>query len=133
MSLVSWIDFTSVCDARGQLVAAEAGRNIPFDIRRVYYLRDLKSGAPRGFHAHKALEQVVACVSGSCEIILDDGRTRETVLCDDPAKALLIAPMVWHEMQKFSSDCILLVLASAEYDEADYIRDLTEFRRIVAQ
>lgn len=127
MTLASWIDFTSRADTRGQLVAVEAEQSIPFDIRRVYYLRDLKFDAPRGFHAHKVLEQVAVCVAGSCEIILDDGSTRETLLCNDPAKGLHIAPMVWHEMQNFSTDCVLLVFASASYDESDYIRNYTDF------
>ena len=127
MTLASWINFTSRADPRGQLVAVEANRILPFDIRRVYYLRDLKPDAPRGFHAHKAIDQVAVCVAGSCEIILDDGRTRETLRCEDPARGLRIAPMIWHEMQNFSPDCILLVFASAAYDESDYIRDYANF------
>lgn len=127
MTLARWIDFTTVTDARGHLVAAEVERHIPFDIRRVYYLRDLKAGEPRGFHAHKALQQVAVCVAGSCNLLLDDGHARETVRCGDPARGLYIGPMVWHEMYDFSPDCVLLVFASAEYDESDYLRSYDVF------
>lgn len=130
MTLASWIDFKAVGDARGHLVAAEAERTIPFAIRRVYYLHGLKSDAPRGFHAHRALEQVAVCISGSCEIILDDGVVRETVHVDDPARGLRIDPMIWHEMHDFSPDCVLLVFASAAYDESDYIRGYETFLRL---
>lgn len=132
MPLATWIDFTSRADERGRLVAVEAGRTIPFDIRRVYYLRDLKADVPRGFHAHRALHQAAVCVAGSCDMVLDDGRQRETVRCDDPARGILILPMLWHEMRNFSADCLLLVFASAGYDEDDYIRDYDEFRRLTA-
>lgn len=128
MTLASWIDFTSVEDERGRLVAAEAGREIPFDIQRIYYLRDLKPEEPRGFHAHKKIKQVAVCVSGSCEIVLDDGKTRETCRCDNPAKGLLIDRLIWHEMQNFSRDCVLLVFADAKYDERDYIRNYDDFK-----
>lgn len=127
MTLVSWIDLQTIGDTRGRLFIAETGRHVPFDIRRLYYLRDLKPDVPRGFHAHRAIEQVAVCVAGSCDMVLDDGRSRETVRCDDPAKALYIGPMIWHEMWHFSPDCILLVFASAEYDETDYMRDYREF------
>lgn len=127
MSLAKWIEFTSVRDARGQLVAAEVDRHIPFLIKRVYYLRDLKRDEPRGFHAHKALQQVAVCVAGSCTFLLDDGYRREEVFLDDPSRGLLIGSMIWHEMRNFSSDCILMVLASEVYDEADYIREYNDF------
>lgn len=132
MTLVSWIDFKTLGDERGNLVAIESERTIPFAIRRVYYLHGLKPDVPRGFHAHKALEQVAVCISGSCEIILDDGKMRETVRVDNPARGLRIDPMIWHEMHDFSSDCILLVFASAEYDESDYIREIAEFRKVAS-
>ncbi len=127
MSLAKWIEFTSVVDARGQLVAAEIDRHIPFPIKRVYYLRDLKSDEPRGFHAHKALQQVAVCVAGSCTVVLDDGRSREEVVLDSPARGLLVEPMIWHEMRNFSADCVFTVFASDVYDEADYIRNYNKF------
>lgn len=132
MTLASWIALQTIGDARGRLFVAETGRHIPFEVHRLYYLRDLKSDEPRGFHAHRAIQQVAVCVAGSCDMILDDGQRRETVRCDDPAKALFIGTMVWHEMWNFSPDCILLVFASAEYNEADYIRDYVEFAKIAA-
>lgn len=127
MSWVKWIDFASVSDARGQLVAAEVDRHIPFAIKRVYYLRDLKRDEPRGFHAHKTLKQVAVCVAGSCTVMLDDGHERHDVVLDNPARGLVVEPMIWHEMRDFSSDCLFMVLASDGYDEADYIRTYEEF------
>lgn len=127
MTLVKWFDFKSVSDARGQLVVAEVGVHIPFDIVRIYYLRDLKADEPRGFHAHRALEQIAICVAGSCTMLLDDSKTREQVRLDDPARGLYVGAMIWHEMRDFSPDCVLLVLASDAYDEADYIRDYDAF------
>lgn len=129
MSLVRWVDFTSVRDERGQLVAAEVDRHIPFPIKRVYYLRDLKSDEPRGFHAHKALRQVAVCIEGSCTFLLDDGHQREEVVLDRPGRGLVVDPMIWHEMSNFSADCVMLVFASEVYDEADYIRDYEDFVR----
>lgn len=133
MSLAKWVEFTAVRDARGQLVAAEVDRHIPFAIKRVYYLRDLKSDEPRGFHAHKALQQVAVCVSGSCTILLDDGNQREQVSLNDATQGLLIEPMVWHEMRDFSPNCLFMVFASDVYDEADYIRHHAEFLERVAR
>lgn len=129
MSLVDWVEFTSVSDARGRLVAAEVYRHIPFPIKRVYYLIDLKSDEPRGFHAHKTLRQVAVCVAGSCSLLLDDGRQRAEVMLDAPGRGLMIEPMVWHEMSNFSRDCVMMVLASDIYDELDYIRNYDEFSK----
>jgi dTDP-4-dehydrorhamnose 3,5-epimerase-like enzyme len=129
MSLVRWIDFTSVSDDRGQLVAAEVDRHIPFPIKRVYYLLDLKRDEPRGYHAHKALRQVAVCVQGSCTFVLDDGFRREEIVLADPGRGLSVDPMIWHEMSDFSADCVMLVFASDVYDEADYIRDYENFVR----
>ena len=127
MSLFDWIEFTSFSDSRGRLLAAEVDRHIPFPIRRVYYLRDLKSDEPRGFHAHKTLRQVAVCVAGSCSMLLDDGKQRAEAMLDDPGRGLMIEPMVWHEMSSFSPDCVMMVLASDSYDERDYIRNYDEF------
>lgn len=114
-------------DDRGHLTVLEANKNIPFDIKRVYYLTDTQAGVPRGFHAHKELEQVAVCVSGKCRMILDDGRHKEETWLDSVSKAIRIEKMVWHEMHDFSSDCVLLVLASEHYDEDDYIRGYSDF------
>lgn len=133
MSLVEWIDLREIADARGSLVALEGGKNVPFDIRRVYYLYGSKDSQPRGFHAHRALQQVAVCVSGSCRMVLDDGRRREDAILDRPERGLLIREMVWREMHDFTPDCVLLVLASEHYDEADYIRSYEEFSSKAAE
>lgn len=131
MSLIHWIDFPKIGDDRGNLVALEENKNIPFSIKRVYYLFDLQSDIPRGFHAHKELIQVAVCVNGSCDISMDDGKRKEIVTLDSPDKGLLIDVMQWHEMRNFSDDCVLLVLASDVYDEADYIRSYEQFQNEV--
>lgn len=127
MSLVKFIDLTLRGDDRGKLAVFESVNTVPFEIKRVYYLTDTKSNVSRGYHAHKQLEQVAVCVSGKCKMLLDDGRKKEEVWLDSPDKAIRIEPMVWHEMHDFSDDCVLLVLASDYYDEADYIRSYSDF------
>ena len=117
-------------DERGSLIALEEGRNIPFAIKRVYYLFDTKAGVRRGFHAHKKLKQVVVAVRGSCRFLLDDGKEKISVVLDNPAQGLLIESFVWREMHDFSPDCVLMVLADSLYDEADYIRDYDEFLQV---
>lgn len=129
MSLVKWIDFQVLGDDRGSLVALEKDRNVPFDIRRVYYIYKTEQGVSRGYHAHRNLRQVAMCVAGSCRMVLDNGSAREEVVLDCPTRGLLIESMMWREMHDFSDDCVLLVLASELYDEADYIRDYDEFLR----
>lgn len=114
-------------DDRGQLVALEEFQDIPFDIRRVYYIYDTKAGVRRGFHAHKNLEQILICVNGSCKIHLDNGRETEEVLLDKPYEGLYIANDMWREMYDFTPGAVLLVLASQLYDESDYIRDYDKF------
>ena len=131
MSLIHWIDFPKIGDDRVNLVALEGNKNIPFSIKRVYYLFDLQSDIPRGFHAHKELIQVAVCVKGRCDILMDDGKSKEIVTLDSPDKGLLIDVMQWHEMRNFSDDCVLLVLASDVYDEADYIRSYEQFQNEV--
>ncbi|MEG1654196.1 MAG: FdtA/QdtA family cupin domain-containing protein [Hafnia sp.] len=130
MSLIQWIHFPPLGDDRGSLVALEGGEAVPFAIRRVYYLFDTKPGVARGFHAHKKLQQVAVCVTGRCRMLLDDGQKREEVWLDSPTDGLLIGNMVWREMHDFSPDCVLLVLASENYDEADYIRNYEDFIRL---
>ncbi|EHJ93082.1 sugar 3,4-ketoisomerase [Vreelandella boliviensis] len=128
--LVKLIDFPSLGDDRGSLVALEANKAVPFDIKRVYYIFDTKAGVARGFHAHKALKQVAVCVTGSCRMLLDDGKHKEEVWLDSPTKGLVIEDLVWREIHEFTPDCILLVLASEHYDETDYIRDYDDFLRM---
>ncbi len=130
-NLIQWIDFSSLGDERGYLVALEGNKNIPFDIKRVYYIYGTKSNEPRGFHAHKNLQQVAIAMSGSCKMLLDNGKKKELAILDSPNKGILINSMIWHEMHDFSEDCVLLVLASDYYDESDYIRDYSGFIREV--
>lgn len=114
-------------DDRGSLIALEEGINIPFSVKRVYYLFNTKDGVRRGFHAHKTLKQVAIVVRGSCRFVLDDGNEKVEVLLDNPAKGLLIESFMWREMYDFTDDCVLMVLASDYYDENDYIRDYQLF------
>ncbi|MFJ5493414.1 sugar 3,4-ketoisomerase [Pectobacterium carotovorum] len=114
-------------DERGALVALEQDKNIPFEIKRVYYLFKTKAGVRRGFHAHKALKQVAIAVRGSCRFLLDDGTEKVDLLLDNPAQGLLIDSCIWREMYDFSNDCVLMVLADQPYDESDYIRNYDEF------
>ena len=127
MNLVRFIEFPVLGDDRGSLIALESLHQIPFDIKRVYYIYGTKEGISRGFHAHKALQQVAVCVSGKCRMVLDDGREKTDVWLDSPARGVLIDKMIWHEMHEFSSNCVLLVMASDYYDESDYIRNYDDF------
>lgn len=121
------INFKRLGDERGGLVAIETQRSVPFDIQRVYYIYGTGEGVERGFHAHKALHQVAVAISGSCDMVLDDGKALETVHLDSPETGVLIGPGVWRVMRNFTTDCVLLVFADAFYDEADYIRNYEEF------
>ena len=120
-------------DERGSLIAIEQCRDVPFELARVYYLFGTVQGVTRGLHAHRELHQFAIAVSGSCNMLLDDGSERTTLRLGDPAKGLLLRPLVWHEMSDFSSDCVLMVVADAPYDEADYIRNYQEFLAIAGQ
>ena len=118
-------------DEQGFLIAIEECHDIPFQIRRVYYMYGTSGGVVRGRHAHKSLEQVLICVHGSCKIRLNDGKERETVVLDQPNEGLYLPHSVWREMFDFSPDAVLMVLASEFYDESDYIRDYDEFLEFV--
>lgn len=118
-------------DYRGQLIALEEYKDIPFKIKRVYYMCDTGKNVTRGHHAHKRLEQILICIHGSCKIRLDNGIEKCTVLLDKPFEGLYVSNVMWREMYDFSSDAVLLVLASELYDETDYIRDYNEFLRFV--
>jgi dTDP-4-dehydrorhamnose 3,5-epimerase-like enzyme len=133
LSLIQFLHFPPLGDDRGALVALEAQRTVPFDVKRVYYIFGTQAGVARGFHAHRALQQVAVCVTGKCRMVLDDGEQREDVWLDSPTKGLLIGDLVWREMHDFSSDCVLLVLASELYKETDYIRSYDEFKQILVQ
>jgi dTDP-4-dehydrorhamnose 3,5-epimerase-like enzyme len=121
------INFKTNGDERGSLIAIENNHNVPFDIKRVYYIFDTKNGVRRGFHAHKKLKQLCICVSGSCSFLLDDGVNKESIELNSPNQGLFIKGLVWREMYDFSSECVLMVLADEYYDESDYIRDYSSF------
>jgi len=131
MNLIEMLEFKSLRDGRGSLVALEGNRSVPFDIKRVYYIFGTKKGVSRGFQAHRNLRQVAVCVTGSCRFVLDNGKKKEEIILDSATKGLLIEDLIWHEMYDFSPDCVLMVLASEYYDESDYIRDYQEFLKAV--
>lgn len=126
------IDLTVHGGSDGKLIALEQlSEQVPFELKRVYFIYDVRQDLRRGFHAHKKLKQLLVVVSGSCEILLDDGVQRSTVLLDRPDAGIIIERPLWREIYNFSSDCVLLVLASELYDTNDYISDYREFKRYV--
>lgn len=118
-------------DETGTLIALEENKNIPFDIKRVYYMYDTTEGTRRGFHAHRNLQQILIATSGSCMIHLDNGSETVEVPLSNPNEGLYIANNMWREMYDFSPDCVLMVLASELYDEADYIRNYDDFIKFI--
>lgn len=128
--MYSLLEFKIHGDERGSLVSLEEFREIPFSVKRVYYIFDTVHGTTRGCHAHKNLEQVLICVKGSCTVLLDDGKSEMKIKLDKPNQGLLINGLIWREMYDFSSDCVLVVLASKYYDENDYIRDKAIFNNL---
>lgn len=127
----SMIELPKIQDPRGNLTFVEGGEHIPFDIKRVYYLYDVPAGAERGGHAHKALHQLIIAVSGSFDIHLDDGIEKKTFHLSSGHQGLYICPMIWREIDHFSSGAVCMVLASERYDEDDYYRDYDEFLSVV--
>lgn len=123
----SVLEFPRINDPRGNLTFIEGGRHIPFAINRMYYLYDVPGGAERGGHAHKNLQQIIIAISGSFDVVLDDGRARKSVSLNRSYFGLHIRPMIWRELVNFSSGAVCAVLASEVYDEADYIRDYSAF------
>lgn len=121
------IDLPKIADPRGNLTFIEGQHHVPFDIRRVYYLYDVPGGAERGGHAHKALHQLIIAMSGSFDVVLDDGRERKRVHLNRSYFGLYVCPMIWRELDNFSSGSVCMVLASNPYDEADYFRDYPTF------
>lgn len=121
------IELTSFGDCRGSLVALEKGHNVLFDIKRVFYIYDTKRDVPRGCHAHKFVEQVLICVTGSCKVRLKDGVSECVFELNTPEQALYIDKHVWNELFDFSQGCVLMVLASDYYKPEEYIRDYDEF------
>ena len=122
------VQLPKIEDERGNLTFIERGTSLCFDIRRVYYLYDVPGGAARGGHAHRTLHQLLVAVAGSFDVVIDDGTARQRVQLNRPYVGLHIAPMVWREIDNFSSGSVCLVLASSPYNENDYIRDYALFR-----
>ena len=123
----SVIDISKIHNEAGNITVVENGENIPFDVKRIYYLYDVPGGEARGGHAHYELEQFIIAASGSFDVILDDGKNTKRVTLNRPNLALHIVPGLWRELDDFSSGTISLVLASHTYDEKDYIRDYSTF------
>jgi dTDP-4-dehydrorhamnose 3,5-epimerase-like enzyme len=123
----SLIDLDIKGDNRGKLVSLEGNKNVPFEIKRVYWIFDTLPEVDRGKHAHKITKEIVVAMDGACEFILDDGKEKETIVLNRPDKGLYIAPNIWRTMRNFSYGCKLMVLASDYYDEKEYIRNYQEF------
>ncbi len=121
------VELPKIQDARGNLSFIESGRHIPFEMKRVYYLYDVPGGADRGAHAHKRLHQFVVAMSGSFDVILNDGKQQQRFHLNRSYNGLYICPMIWRYLDNFSSGAVCMVLASAFYDEADYYRDYDQF------
>jgi hypothetical protein len=126
-TLAKFVDLPVISDPRGNLCVAEPGAGAPFEIRRVYYLYDVPSQSTRAGHAHKALHQLLIAVAGSFDVRLHDGRREERVTLNRPNRGLHVGPMIWRDIDNFSSGAVCLALASERYDEADYIRDFDDF------
>lgn len=126
----SIIDISKIHNEAGYITVVENGENIPFEVKRIYYLYDIPSGEARGGHGHYELEQYVIAASGSFDVILDDGNNKKRVNLNRPNLALHIVPGLWRELDNFSSGAITMVLASEKYDEKDYIRVYKEFKKL---
>lgn len=121
------VQLPKIADPRGNLTFIEGGNHIPFDISRVYYLYDVPGGAERGGHAHKGLHQLIIAMSGSFDVILDDGNAKKRVHLNRSYSGIYVCPMIWRELDNFSSGSVCMVLASNRYEESDYYRDYQEF------
>jgi dTDP-4-dehydrorhamnose 3,5-epimerase-like enzyme len=133
ISDVRVIDLPKVADPRGNLTFVENGRHVPFDIRRVFYLYDVPGGETRAGHANKELQQVLVAASGSFDVVLDDGNSRQTWSLSRPYCGLYVPGMLWRELRNFSSGSVCLVMCSEFYDADDYYRDYDEFCAARAQ
>jgi dTDP-4-dehydrorhamnose 3,5-epimerase-like enzyme len=121
------IELPKIVDSRGNLTFVEGGNHIPFDIKRVYYLYDVPGGATRAAHGHKALHQLMICMSGAFDVTLDDGRDKQKFHLNRSYYGLYIPPMIWRDLDNFSTGAVCMVLASEIYDESDYFRNYDDF------
>jgi hypothetical protein len=127
LNLCKIISLPKITDPRGNLTFVEGGRHVPFDIKRVYYLYDVPGGGERGGHAHKALSQLIVAMSGSFDVILDDGKQKQRFHLNRSYYGLYVCPMIWRELDNFSSGSVCMVLASNLYEESDYFREYADF------
>lgn len=128
--MIKLIDIPKITNSKGNIGVLEKG-TIPFEIKRVYYLFDVPSGAKRGGHAHKQLKQVLIAISGSFDVVLKDGKNKQIITLNRPDKGLLIENNLWRELENFSSGAVCLVLASEVYDEKDYFRSFKQFKEFI--
>ncbi len=124
---VRLVELHVACDARGTIAVAEAGAQLPFEPRRIFFLYEVPSREVRGEHAHREQEQLLVCVKGSCALVVDDGARREELLLDSPSRGVHLSPLVWAVQYRFTPDAVLAVAASGAYDPAEYVRDYEEF------
>ena len=124
-------EFKVLGDHRGQLIALEANRQIPFDVKRVFYIYGAQEGVPRGNHSHYKTKQFLVAVNGSCKVTLDNGKEKETYELNKPNLGLFQDALIWGTMHDFSSDCVLMVLADEYYDASDYITNYDKFLEVV--
>ncbi len=127
------INLPRLTDPRGNLTFIEGNRHIPFDIKRIYYLYDVPGGSERGGHAHKALSQLIIAISGTFDVILSDGCDKKRFHLNRSFQGLYVCPMLWRELDNFSSGSVCLVLASNVYDETDYYRNYDEYLKALSK
>ena len=121
------INFNTLGIKKSPLIALEKGKEIPFEIKRIYYIFNTAKDIERGFHAHKNLKQILIAVKGSCTFILDDGESRDEIQLNSQKKGIFIDGIIWREIKNFSDDCVILVIVSENYDKNDYIRNYNDF------
>jgi UDP-2-acetamido-3-amino-2,3-dideoxy-glucuronate N-acetyltransferase len=130
-SIAQLIELPLRRDERGDLVFAETKKHLPFPIRRVFFIYNVRTGGNRGHHAHKKTRLALICLQGSTRILLDDGKVKDEVTLTKPEQALLIPPKIWHSMNRFKKGTVILALASEPYNEDDYLRDYQAFKEYI--